>query len=165
MSFLSSHVAFAYRLADSQCHNNNEIKRHRSRSLFAFNCNVDTPLDSGLVKNRRKSATDRPGYVNANHREPTRDQDGLVLNSKHMRSESNQADLILKLKERRRMGSGITSETMTGKHAVSIVLTCHFPLSKRLLICFYLPVVLLSPCVLLVSLFPPAILDNELSEG
>lgn len=135
MSFLSSHVAFAYRLSDSQCHNNNEIKRTRSKSLFTFNCNTDeVPAYSSPVKHRRKSSPDGPGCVKRNHRDPHRDQSDVVFNTKQMKSESNPAALIQKLRERR-MGSTVASDTMTARHAVSIISDYTVPVAALRLIC------------------------------
>lgn len=126
MSILSSHVAFAYRLADSQCHNNNEIKRNRSKSLFTFNCNIDeSSLDSNPSNNAIKYSSNCPGYVKTSHRRPTRDHEGPVLNKEQVKGDSNPSDLILRFKERR-MRAGKASHVTTGKQAVSAALTCLF---------------------------------------
>jgi hypothetical protein len=127
MSFLSSHVAFAYRLADSQCHNNNEVKRHKSKSLFTFTCSTDEVIVTSATRNRRKSLPqNRYGSVTSKsgekliHGRDDDDGDRSAVTAEKRECQSHQA-VPMQTLIHRKLGSGMDAANamMTVKESVS----------------------------------------------
>ena len=121
MSFLSSHAAFAYRLADIQCHHNNQAKRSTSHSLFAFNCNADdVSLDPYSDITTPKSSNGGAGCARAS---ASREAGTLSPQQKRAKGdEFLQLTSVRKANDHRGWWSG-TPEPMTGVYNVSALFT------------------------------------------